>query len=732
MIEALNVDKRLSNADWPKRTPDKVSDLNPPDTWDCITGNAWSEEQKEKHPHAPKGIHEGGQFTSTHMPDIMSLVHIKDLPGSTQPTLMEDPNGKQWVMKKPNSKLTPDHLQNEEDANAVYRALGVAVPHSGVADDGGGGKVKLGEYLKGGQDLATWQQGKSQTEKDLMYKQIQKGFVADCLLANWDVVGLSNDNIMVKDGVPYRVDNGGALKYRAQGALKGSKFGTVVGELETLRDKSMNGTAATVFKGISNAEIKGQIEHIVSHAPEITAAIKDPETKKIVAARISTLLKKSSGGMFDSEPVPPPPRKKASDLIKPAPKPATVPTGGNIVPPAYSVITGNPQEAKPSYSEATHLHNAEALVEHIKSKSPPGVFTAGHFQKMKHLNPEGVKDGLFYCPNIRVKGKDKEAMGKAVAALTEALPTGTQIRKAKISLKSPQGVWIKQKFKKIIATAGDYQGGHWSTTAAVNPVVGEITTGKTLYYEPYTLKIEKNTATETGTGLEPAERSAVVEWKSGCSSIRKSISKGTLTSDAKHVLSAITKLPKISGTLFRGVSGTYSTDQMAAIEQAGIGGTWQDSAPMGASRNIQTARSFSGGKLFFKIKTVDARMIAKVGHNHHGEEECLLPHGSVFTITGIHKTPKISGHGEVEMVVELEQIPGSHHSSPYHNYVANTSEQVMNKKPEKDGISPEKLREQTLQEMMGTATLTDKDGNLVWVGEHVKLNPDDFELLATA
>ena len=32
-----------------------------------------------------------------------------------------------------------------------------------------------------------------------------------------------------------------------------------------------------------------------------------------------------------------------------------------------------------------------------------------------------------------------------------------------------------------------------------------------------------------------------------------------------------------------------------------------------------------------------------------------------------------------------------------------------------------------LEEMMDTAILTDKDGNMVWVGKHVVLDPTAFE-----
>lgn len=61
---------------------------------------------------------------------------------------------------------------------------------------------------------------------------LAEGFVADALLANWDVVGLSQDNVLWAGDVPIRVDQGGTLEMRAQGGPK--PFGPVPTELWTM------------------------------------------------------------------------------------------------------------------------------------------------------------------------------------------------------------------------------------------------------------------------------------------------------------------------------------------------------------------------------------------------------------------------------------------------------------------------------------------------------------------
>ena len=53
---------------------------------------------------------------------------------------------------------------------------------------------------------------------------VNDNFVVDAWLANWDVVGLGYDNLLVKAGRAIRVDTGAGLRYRAQGGPKGSNW----------------------------------------------------------------------------------------------------------------------------------------------------------------------------------------------------------------------------------------------------------------------------------------------------------------------------------------------------------------------------------------------------------------------------------------------------------------------------------------------------------------------------
>ena len=69
----------------------------------------------------------------------------------------------------------------------------------------------LGEILKQG----------DQQQIDEIKPKLAKYFVAHALLANWDVHGTVDDNIIIdQQNNPHFIDNGGALEYRAQGAKK--------------------------------------------------------------------------------------------------------------------------------------------------------------------------------------------------------------------------------------------------------------------------------------------------------------------------------------------------------------------------------------------------------------------------------------------------------------------------------------------------------------------------------
>ncbi len=87
------------------------------------------------------------------------------------------------------------------------------------------------------------------------HPDVRENFAVDAWLANWDVIGMSADNVVkAEGGKAYRIDLGGSLIFRAQG--KGKHLPPHVPELETMLNPGTNPQAAKVFAGLSAKELK--------------------------------------------------------------------------------------------------------------------------------------------------------------------------------------------------------------------------------------------------------------------------------------------------------------------------------------------------------------------------------------------------------------------------------------------------------------------------------------------
>jgi hypothetical protein len=217
--------------------------------------------------------------------DVEGLEVVKRLGGSTGAELVRDPaTGKLFVRKRGGN---PGHLEEELHADALYRALGVAVPESRRYRTAAG-PVKLAEYREG-TTLGTLKHSDPAAYQAAVAK-LRGGFAADALLGNWDVVGQAADNILVTPaGDVLRVDNGGALRYRAQGKPKSSaQWSGTAGELKTLRDPHLNPAAASVFAGLTDHEVADQVEALVKKRAEVLAAA-PAELRKALGARLDDM-----------------------------------------------------------------------------------------------------------------------------------------------------------------------------------------------------------------------------------------------------------------------------------------------------------------------------------------------------------------------------------------------------------------------------------------------------------
>lgn len=182
--------------------------------------------------------------------DLSSLKVIKALGGSTGAQLVEDAKGNQYVMKK-GTNTSSDHVRTEYLTNQLYDLLGLRVPDFELYEDNGEA-VMLSKYIP---------MTKVPSAKN--YDDMAKGFVIDALLANWDIY--QNDNCLIDSaGRIIRVDNGGALNYRAQGSKK--TFGDKVDDF-----LSMQKYNPSVIANLTTQDYIDQINEVLKKRDDVIA-----------------------------------------------------------------------------------------------------------------------------------------------------------------------------------------------------------------------------------------------------------------------------------------------------------------------------------------------------------------------------------------------------------------------------------------------------------------------------
>lgn len=214
--------------------------------------------------------------TTPVVPHPDELTFVKGLGGSTGAKQYRDKDGNFYVVKR---GAAPDHVRTEQLADDLYRALGMNVPEGNLFETKDG-PVKVTKFLEGGKTLAQL----TGAERTRAIKELQKGFQADALLANWDVAGTGLDNVMVTpDGKVWRIDNGGSLKYRAQGSTQGKNWDAYPSEFWTMRDSS--NISGPIYGDMKFSTILDQIEK----APfdRLLDVPMDAATREILAGRIS-------------------------------------------------------------------------------------------------------------------------------------------------------------------------------------------------------------------------------------------------------------------------------------------------------------------------------------------------------------------------------------------------------------------------------------------------------------
>ncbi len=187
---------------------------------------------------------------------VDGLKTIKKLGGSTGALLVEDAAGTRFVLKR---GASAGHLREEVLADEIYRSLGAHVPEVRLYE-AAGGPVKLARFIEG-DTLAAYLAKATPAQREAVMARLGEHFHADVLLGNWDVIGLAKDNVLIDAaGAPWRIDNGGSLRFRAMGAAKGDEWHEFPDELWSLRDAAKNAQTAEVFGRLKLTDIAARIE----------------------------------------------------------------------------------------------------------------------------------------------------------------------------------------------------------------------------------------------------------------------------------------------------------------------------------------------------------------------------------------------------------------------------------------------------------------------------------------
>ncbi len=194
------------------------------------------------------------------VPEAVGKIKVLDsnIGGSTGAKKVRIEGDGDYVMKTYGGKEA--NVKNEYAANKLYEAFAPgSVPETKLGEyEGKAAVFNKFEKVKTLGDLQGYTRQKA-------IEEVSKNFVVDAWLANWDVAGLEHDNIGVtSSGKVLRLDNGGALAFRAMGSPKGKAFGNSVGELDSMRHGGSNASAHQVFGSLSDKDLAAQINTLRS------------------------------------------------------------------------------------------------------------------------------------------------------------------------------------------------------------------------------------------------------------------------------------------------------------------------------------------------------------------------------------------------------------------------------------------------------------------------------------
>lgn len=213
----------------------------------------------------------------TFPPNLNGLKVLQQLSGAQLVEWTHGGKKRKYVRKQGCSR---PHLKKEAAANLLYDKCGAKVPPMAFYDDGKT-SVQLTEYLPSTRPVRL---------KDA--SRVCKFFALDALFANWNVIGSEEDGILVRKDVPFRVENGGALRYRAQGGKKGDGFRNTVGEVDSMRCKGpFKPENCNYFRKLTDSQVARQIRSFIGAGKPMPNAATQLYNQGMIDASLLKTLK---------------------------------------------------------------------------------------------------------------------------------------------------------------------------------------------------------------------------------------------------------------------------------------------------------------------------------------------------------------------------------------------------------------------------------------------------------
>ena len=157
--------------------------------------------------------------------------------GSNGARWAQDDEGRAWIVKSYGGNV--DLVATELVANRIYGIMRARVPIAGLIRVNKKAEIAY-PALDGEVRKHCFEDGEEAPSSTL-----GDHYMVDALLANWDFVGLEDDNILWDpSGNPVRLDQGGTFEFRAMGEPK--EFGPVATEVTTLISEGQAKRAVSV------------------------------------------------------------------------------------------------------------------------------------------------------------------------------------------------------------------------------------------------------------------------------------------------------------------------------------------------------------------------------------------------------------------------------------------------------------------------------------------------------